>query len=684
MHFNCWKWEGTGNDFVLFDRRDWPELPDAGEIHRLCDRDGPVGADGVIFFRPMVELRAERMATDWEMDYINADGSRSFCGNGSRALFSFLREKGWMPQKGGILHACDGAHAVCWNAALGEPGVEIRSVAPPRVVPSFLEGDRAHFVNTGSPHHIEWVDEVRQLDVIQHGRAIRNASEYAPDGTNVDFVRVAGDGSLEMRTFERGVENETKACGTGAAAAAIADYSERGGSLERRMAMSGGRLTVQVQPPDAKTGQFDGVWLFGAARQEMEGIWDAAKGRLIAAMVAMLAISAVSAPVNTIKAAPWTDQVRVSVLTGSPGPELYSAWGHTAIRVLDMGQVPPVDLTYNYGTFEFSEGFYLRFLKGELNYRLARSSFSAFQREYMREGRAVLEQPLALEPDDARALVAYLEWNHLPENRVYAYKFFEDNCSSRVLYLLNAVFGERWDSGCAGDVASGVTYRQAIRPYIVGDAWTEAGIDFILGPHADEVMPPCGSSFLPDGLMVQLLQGSLDGRTVAQQPSELLPPERSWYRGVASNPISSPRFWSWMLLLWSFIWSIRRLVQHRAGVAVPRWERRLGKGVQLLAGTLGVLLALMWMFTDHTDTWANWNLIWASPALILLIRRGGRLKPWQDRTRWGLSVVILLFLLALPFVPQFVSFLCALVAWSVWLSLDPWDVPGGWPMRTKK
>ena len=151
MHFNFWKWEGTGNDFVLFDRRAWPELPDVGEIQRLCDRSKGVGADGVIFFQPVSDLDATGVATDWEMDYVNADGSRSFCGNGSRALFSFLRSKGWMPQIGGVLHACDGAHAVRWNPVLDEPGVELRPVRAPKQIPSLMGGERAHFVNTGSP-----------------------------------------------------------------------------------------------------------------------------------------------------------------------------------------------------------------------------------------------------------------------------------------------------------------------------------------------------------------------------------------------------------------------------------------------------------------------------------------------------------------------------------------------------
>ena len=374
----------------------------------------------------------------------------------------------------------------------------------------------------------------------------------------------------------------------------------------------------------------------------------------------------------------WTDEVEVSVLTGSPGPDLYSAWGHTAIRVFDPGQTPPVDWTYNYGTFEFGEGFYLRFMRGELNYRLAKSPFSSLQREYMHFERAILEQPLALVPDDARALVAYLEWNYLPENRVYAYKFFEDNCSSRVLTVLHAVFGDRWDSGCAADAALGVTYREALRPYMHGDAWIETGIDFILGPRADRLMPPCGSSFLPDGLMQQLQYATLDGRPVAGPAEELLPPQRSWFRSVVYTPaLAHPVIWCALVLMWTLVWSVRRLLSHRAGCATSLRELCAGKAIQVLAGVLGLLLLAMWALTDHRDTWGNWNMLWASPLLPLLwFLPKGRWRHWF---RWILSVgvvgFLLLFIFVPQFVPQFVPLSLLLLGWAVWLSLDPWKVP---------
>jgi len=666
-----WKWEGAGNDFILFDRRDWEELPDAQAIQSMCSRTGKVGADGLIFFHPVSAVDGSGRANEWEMDYLNADGSRSFCGNGSRALFAFLVGRGWMPSTGGTLHACDGKHAVRWHEQLDQPGVQMRSIDRPRRVSSQISDSTAHYVDTGSPHHIEWIESgLEVLDVADLGRCIRTSEVYAPAGTNVDFVEISDDETLRMRTFERGVEAETKACGTGATAAALVDFVERGGKSRRRIEMSGGTLHVDLGESNREKAKFNGVWLFGAAREMLSGTWSQAQGfvcmLLLTWMLPMMGI-----------AGSWTDDVRVSVLTGSPGPDLYSAWGHTAIRVLDMGQTPPVDWTYSYGTFEFGEGFYLRFLRGELNYRLSKSPYASLQREYAHFGRAILEQPLDLSPQDARALVSFLEWNYLPENRVYAYRFFEDNCSFRVIHVMEEVFGERWDAHCEKDPAAGVTYREAHRPYVHGDPWIEAGIDLILGPRADHIMPPCGSSFLPDGLMHQLTLATIDGQTFATNPQELLPPQRAWFRTVGSHPLLHPRMAAGWVLLWTLIWSVRRMIQQRKGQNIPRWERRLGKWPLALAGTLGVLLLLMWGFTDHRDTWGNWNLVWASPFLPLLANRKGNEALWQEVLRAGLVLIIAVFLLVLPFAPQFVSLTNVLLAWAVWLSLDPWQLPRG-------
>ncbi len=682
MHFNFWKWEGTGNDFILLDQREWLNLPSPEDISAWCNRSTGLGADGVIFFQPWGELEGNGKCNSWKMDYLNADGSRSFCGNGSRALFAFLCGQGWMDEKGGALLACDGRHAVKWNLELDFPAVQLLEVMPPEHARHYLSPLRkADFVDTGSPHHLEWMEmhEINELDVASEGRAIRNQAHYAPDGVNVDFVACSSPIALKMRTFERGVEDETLACGTGAAAAAVADFDRRGGAAHRTVEMPGGELTIDLDCNQVPGSTYRNVWLTGPVKQLSQGTWDGAKW-LLASLALFFSISsfnpslAVDSPSSF-----WTDSVQVSVLTGSPGSDLYSAWGHTAIRITDWGQTPPVDWTYNYGTFQFSEGFYARFMRGQLDYRLAKSPFAAFLKNYMNTDRAILEQVLDITADDARALIDFLEWNHLPENRTYSYKFLHDNCSSRALLALERAWGSRLTIHCEKDEAfrQNVTYRQALEPYIQGDPWAEAGIDFILGSRVDQKMPACGSSFLPDGLMAQLQQIELDGRSIAGNPEELLPPQRPWFRSVNTSFWLHPLFYTVVVLMWTLVWTAFRWALSRKDQVIDGWKRRAGKEIQWLAGALGILLLLMRTATDHQDTWANWNLVWASPILLVYGIAKRKDCSWADWLRTILALSILMFLVANVFVPQFVSLVSTLLAWAVWLSLDPWK----WPRR---
>ena len=169
-----------------------------------------------------------------------------------------------------------------------------------------------------------------------------------------------------------------------------------------------------------------------------------------------------------------TESARVSVLTASPGADLYAAFGHTAIRVFD----PEVRLDYvfNYGTFVVDEGFYVRFVKGRMDYRLGVERYGRFQNLYLRQGRALHEQVLNLAPEDVKAMAEFLEWNAQPENATYAYDFFRDNCATKVIAVLEEVFGDRYDARC---VPTDSTYLEALRPYTAGNPWSAWGLSLI-------------------------------------------------------------------------------------------------------------------------------------------------------------------------------------------------------------
>lgn len=682
MQIAFWKWEGAGNDFILVDGRQMPRALHPDEVTRLCDRHHGIGADGLIVLTPLALESGEEPAAGvgdwprWEMDYCNADGTRSFCGNGSRASFAFLVRQGWAPRRATLV-ACDGAHEAVWDASRDLPGVALQPMGGARHLGAAPESVTVApadhwFADSGSPHHVAFLGTDREMlaavDVRATGAAIRHHAVHAPAGANVNFVADSASDVTELwaRTFERGVEDETRACGTGATAIAVADYMRRGGPTFRRIHMPGGTLEVTF---DHDPEGFDGIWLHGPAREAFTGVveWPDKPERpspntdvfaWLGVWVALLL--GWSLPVQAQPV--LTDQAQISLLTGSPGTELWSAWGHTALRVYDPGRTPAIDYVYNYGTFAFGPGFYTRFLRGHLDYRLSRDPFGSFQISYLRSGRGLLEQPLDLAPEDVRAVAEYLEWNLLPENRTYRYQFFKDNCATRVLTVMEDVFGERWDAGCiaAPGPAGGHTYRAAVRPYLQGWPWAAAGVEWALGPEADSG-PACFACFLPDGLADQIQRARLDGAPIAAPPLERVPREGAWFSQGPPTPLHPTAA--------AVAWLLLTLLTLRGG----RWTW-LGRSIFLLTGLVGLLLAAAWVFTDHRDLWANATLLWANPTLLVLY------VPRWFNARWGAGLRAVLFV----FLGSFVA-MKAVSGWDVpvWmaalllavaLALEPWKL----------
>jgi diaminopimelate epimerase len=247
------KYQATGNDFILVDDRagQWPaEQWQAWE--QLCDRHMGIGADGVIL------LRLHPTAA-FEMVYLNADGRlSSFCGNGSRAALHFARALGIVLGEQINYLASDGIHR---GQFIGE---EIRTELKVQSSPSQLT-DTDWFVHTGSPHYVRFVDELPDAEtVLAEGRRIRNLPAYAPGGTNVNFVHADAEGTLHVRTYERGVEAETLSCGTGVTAAALCQHARGLGSFPYAIQALGGRLQVLREEGS--------LWLQGAAVETFRGV----------------------------------------------------------------------------------------------------------------------------------------------------------------------------------------------------------------------------------------------------------------------------------------------------------------------------------------------------------------------------------------------------------------------------
>lgn len=252
IHFE--KYQGTGNDFVMLDNRkgEFDEI-NSETISKLCDRRFGIGADGLIWVK-------KHDSHDFEMRYFNADGSRSFCGNGARCAVMFAKSLGLFENSVSFT-AIDGVH----EASIEEGIVHLKMNDV-----SFIDRDGEAFViHTGSPHYIEFVNDLEKVDILSLGKKIRFSEKYKKDGINVNLLSKRNTG-ISLLTYERGVENETLSCGTGATAAAIAlVFSEnKRGAFEIPVEVKGGHLSI--------SGIFDGraftnVFLSGPAEKVFDG-----------------------------------------------------------------------------------------------------------------------------------------------------------------------------------------------------------------------------------------------------------------------------------------------------------------------------------------------------------------------------------------------------------------------------
>ncbi|OAI41794.1 diaminopimelate epimerase [Verrucomicrobia bacterium SCGC AG-212-E04] len=252
---------GAGNDFVLLDNRNHALQLDRSTIARLCDRHRGVGADGVLILEP-----AENGA-DHRMRYYNADGGEAeMCGNGARCFARYTRQV--VGANGGISFETP-AGVIRAEFVDGER-VRIDMVTPTNFAPNLaltVEGvtHTVHAINTGVPHACVFVDDLEHAPVVRLGRALRQHSEFAPKGTNANFIQVLGPRAIAIRTYERGVEDETLACGTGVTASALMHASLSGAASPIDVTVRGGD-TLQVGfTPCATPGEFTDVTLCGPA-----------------------------------------------------------------------------------------------------------------------------------------------------------------------------------------------------------------------------------------------------------------------------------------------------------------------------------------------------------------------------------------------------------------------------------
>lgn len=264
------KMTGAGNDFILLDNRDGSLALGAGEIARLCDRHRGIGADGVLMVEP---ASGNGGSADFRMRTFNADGGEAeMCGNGARCFARFTRR---LTRSGGDPIRFETPAGIIGARCRGEL-VEIEMSAPTAFAPTIrldVNGHSlpVHFINTGVPHAVVFVTDLESTDVRTIGAAIRRHPHFAPRGTNVNFVSITAHHTIAIRTYERGVEDETLACGTGVVACALIHHIESRAQSPISVRVRGGdTLTVAFQPLPIP-GEFAGVTLTGPADFVFDG-----------------------------------------------------------------------------------------------------------------------------------------------------------------------------------------------------------------------------------------------------------------------------------------------------------------------------------------------------------------------------------------------------------------------------
>jgi len=250
------KYQGTGNDFILIDSRGKSFGLNQAEIEQLCHRRFGIGADGLIVLK-------EHKEYDFQMVYFNADGHEgSMCGNGGRCIVKFAHDLSIFKSQTSFL-AVDGPH----TASVKGDTVSLRMSDTKKV----SKRDGLNFYDTGSPHVVKYVEDLDNLDVFTEGRTIRYSKFWqANNGTNVNFVKVLDENSIKVRTYERGVEDETYSCGTGVTACAIDRLVTDAFKSPINILTKGGELNVSFE--QTKQGSFTDIYLEGPAKRVFEGV----------------------------------------------------------------------------------------------------------------------------------------------------------------------------------------------------------------------------------------------------------------------------------------------------------------------------------------------------------------------------------------------------------------------------
>lgn len=328
------------------------------------------------------------------------------------------------------------------------------------------------------------------------------------------------------------------------------------------------------------------------------------KGALLA-LILVISSSLFSNDRDSIpNVADYYDNIEISILTCSPGDELYSTFGHTALRVKDRNGSS--DFVYNFGLFDFSTpNFYMKFIRGRLNYMLGIQLYRDFIMQYRWENKMVEEQVLSLSSEQKVKLLSKLNNLYLPQNRYYLYEFLTKNCTSQVRDIVYEII-----SVTAPDLNSltGLSYRDNLNFYITG--WTKFGINVILGSGVDRKITYFQEMFLPNNLRDGLSSTVVNGIPFVEKHRVILEVDQLKVdkSSISITKVLSPMLLSGLMLILSIFYFIKK-----------RPSAHFNQIVILISSLVGFFLITVIAISDHTELYYNYNLLFLNPSFIFVV-----------------------------------------------------------------
>ena len=306
-----------------------------------------------------------------------------------------------------------------------------------------------------------------------------------------------------------------------------------------------------------------------------------------------------------------SNRAEIGIITCGPGTsELFTAFGHSAIRVKDPLQ--GIDIIYNYGTFDFEQpNFYGNFVKGNTLYFLGKADTGRFINYYKSEKRWIKEQVLDLQSDDLQKVFNFLQNNALPKNRDYLYNYFFDNCSTRLYDLVNDLLGDKLISPKENIEDDALTHRELMQLYLSNQPWGDFGIDLCLGSPIDRKATSEEYLFLPENVLLFFdklkIQENGTIKPIVKQTKILLPESKV----IPKRPFFTPFLCFSILGLIIIILTLKNITDRKRS----KW---LDFTLFFTTGFIGVGLFMLWLFTNHISSKYNFNILWAfAPNLFV-------------------------------------------------------------------